>query len=116
MICSDTLPSAGCDGGNLEASDAGSEPATSPPATEPLHDQADGAGALQAKVEASETPAPTPPQTLREFETALRGLGFSRKQAATIARNGFAEKPAPQTDELQTLYAALQQRGFIFES
>jgi len=31
-----------------------------------------------------------PPQTLREFERALRRLGFTRQQATSIARHGFA--------------------------
>ena len=110
------LPIAGCNAGDLEASDAGSVPATSTPATEPLHDQADGAGALQAKAEASETPAPTPPQTLREFEAALRGLGFSRKQAASIAKHGFTQaSDADETDDgdsekVSEVLAALRRR------
>jgi hypothetical protein len=37
-----------------------------------------------------EATALVPPQTLREFERALRHLGFTRQQATSIARHGFA--------------------------
>lgn len=59
---------------------------------------------------------PQPPQTLREFEHALRTLGFSQRQAAAIARNGFkfdvaAEtpqpEPTPSAEQLNTLRALL---------
>ena len=43
---------------------------------------------------ASDTKA-KPPQTVREFERALRGLGFTRLQASHIARQGFAGAAAP---------------------
>ena len=57
---------------------------------------------------------PTPPQTLRELERALRGLGFSQRQAAAIARNGFkaqpieAAAPARSAAPLDAVRAALQ--------
>jgi hypothetical protein len=64
----------------------------------------------------------TPPQSLREFERALRGMGFTRLQATHIARHGFApgtaapdeataEPPAPApADDTSTraLAAALE--------
>lgn len=56
---------------------------------------------------------PTPPQTLREFEHALRGLGYSARKATAIARNGF-KASAPEPDEgieLHELRAALERRG-----
>jgi hypothetical protein len=53
----------------------------------------------------------TPPTTVREFERALRGLGFTRLQAASIARQGFsgASATAPEPDESEHLRAALEQ-------
>ena len=54
-----------------------------------------------------------PPQSLREFERALRALGFSRLQATRIARQGFAgataeAAPDPEPDESKRLHAAIQ--------
>jgi len=54
-----------------------------------------------------------PPATVREFERALRGMGFTRKQAADIARLGFshgtaaAELDDSESDETQPLREAL---------
>lgn len=61
----------------------------------------------------------TPPQSLREFERALRGLGFTRLQAERIARKGFdgataTAAPAPEPEpapDTQSLVAALQRRA-----
>jgi hypothetical protein len=69
-------------------------------------------------VEASDAQA-TPPQTMREFERALRGLGFTRLQAEHIARKGFrgvtaldAAAPEPERDlDLTSLAEALERRG-----
>jgi hypothetical protein len=36
-----------------------------------------------------ETPALSPPRTAREFDQAMRALGFSKRQAKTIASHGF---------------------------
>lgn len=74
--------------------------------------------AAPAPMEASEARA-TPPQSLREFERALRGLGFTRLQAEHIARRGFegatasaAPPPEPEPDtDMHTLMAALQRRA-----
>lgn len=63
--------------------------------------QADGestGSAAPVAADASETRA-TPPQTMREFERALRGLGFSRLQAEHIARKGFHTAPAEPSPE-----------------
>lgn len=83
----------------------------------------DSAGcAAPAPVEASDRRA-TPPQTTREFERALRGLGYTRLQAQHIARQGFsgatantpaAPEPEPEPD-MQSLVAALQRRARAFE-
>jgi hypothetical protein len=57
---------------------------------------------------------------VRDFESALRTLGFTNRQAKAIARKGFAAasahavpEPTPDPDELQmqSLLAALQQRA-----
>lgn len=70
---------AGCVGPTGEESQADAPP----PAA------GDGAGcAAPAPMGASAAQA-TPPQSLREFERALRGLGFTRLQAEHIARDGF---------------------------
>ena len=67
-------------------------------------------------MEASE-PKATPPQTMREFERALRALGFTRLQAQHIAAKGFAgvtaaaaPEPEPAPD-MTSLMAALQRRA-----
>lgn len=69
-------------------------------------------------MDASDAPA-APPQSIREFERALRGLGFTRLQAKHIARQGFSgataaaapvSEPEPDTD-MQSLMAALQRRA-----
>jgi hypothetical protein len=66
-------------------------------------------------------PKATPPQSLRELERALRGLGYTRQQAEHIAAKGFAgvtaaAAPEPEPDpDMQALAAALQRRGRAFE-
>lgn len=60
-----------------------------------------------------DTPALSPPRTAREFDQALRALGYSKRQAATIASRGFkglATEPEPAEDnsELDQLAAALR--------
>ncbi len=41
-----------------------------------------------------------PPATVREFEEALRALGYSNRQAKAIAREGFRPAvPEPDPDE-----------------
>lgn len=64
----------------------------------------------------------TPPQTMREFERALRTLGYTRLQAERIAAKGFAgvtataaPEPEPASDDMQALMAALQRRARAFE-
>ena len=104
---------AGCDSPTGEESQS----AAPPPAA------GDSAGcAAPAPVDAGSTKA-TPPQSLREFERALRTLGFSRLQAEHIARIGFsgatantpaAPEPTPEPD-MQSLVAALQRRARAIE-
>lgn len=74
-------------------------------------------------VDASD-PKATPPQTMREFERAMRTLGYTRLQAEHIARSGFqgvtantpaAPEPEPDPTEMQALKAALERRARAFE-
>jgi hypothetical protein len=50
------------------------------------------------------------PKTIREFEHALKALGFSQRESASIARSGFkaASNDTPDTDELAELAALLR--------
>ena len=100
---------AGCVGQTGEESQADAPPAA----------EGECAGrAAPAPMEASEAQA-TPPQSLREFERALRGLGFTRLQAEHIARRGFSgatatAAPTPQPEpepDMQSLMAALERRA-----
>lgn len=57
----------------------------------------------------------SPPQTIREFESALRVIGFTGRQAKAIAAGGFkAITVNEQDDQLDRLVAAL--RGARTES
>lgn len=52
------------------------------------------------------------PQTIREFQRALRGLGFSERQAKAVASHGFKALPGvdPEPPEdMAGLVAALKQ-------
>ena len=94
-------PAAGCAG-----DDAGPADALKPADTE--------SAGCAADVEADAAPArPTPPTTLREFEHALRSLGFSARQAAAIARAGFKASEPDAADGIQQheLRAALERRA-----
>ncbi len=81
----------------------------------PLQAAGDRAG-CPAPTQADDTEAQaTPPQSLREFERALRGLGFTRLQATHIARQGFsgatasaAPDPEPKTAESELLRHAME--------
>ena len=104
---------AGCDSPTGDESQAAAPP--------PAASECAGCAA-PAPVEASDQRA-TPPQTMREFERALRTLGFSRLQAEHIARRGFsgatantpaAPEPTPEPD-MQSLVAALQRRARAIE-
>lgn len=58
-------------------------------------------------------PKPTPPATRREFEHALRSLlGYSKRQAAAIAAEGFKARSADEDEgphRLEALVHALKQ-------
>lgn len=94
---------------------AESPPGPSAGCTEPL--EVSAAGCVHAESDTgSLAEPPTPPATVREFEQALRALGFSNRQAKAITRCGFrpamAEaEPEPASDDMQSLMAALQRRA-----
>lgn len=51
------------------------------------------------------------PQTIRAFEAALRGLGFSRAEAAAIAARGYRASLSAESqerDEMDELAAAAE--------
>lgn len=59
------------------------------------------------------------PQTIREFERALLGLGFSKSESKAVASGGFkAIHPTEQqlSEQLQALANAIAQHQSIFES
>lgn len=59
--------------------------------------------------------AKSKPQTIREFERALRGLGFSQRESATIAKGGFKSIAADEPeDDLSTLAALIAKNTTIF--
>jgi hypothetical protein len=61
-----------------------------------------------------EPPALSPPRTAREFDKAMRALGYSKRQAAAIAARGFkaldleADPAEDSSDDLERLTAALR--------
>jgi hypothetical protein len=57
-----------------------------------------------------EIPALSPPRTAREFEQALRALGYSKRQAAAIAARGFKclAEAEPSEDVSEELAALLK--------
>jgi hypothetical protein len=71
---------------------------------------------LSRTVEATDTKSK--PQTIREFESALRDLGFSKRESKAIASNGFkAIFPTQQLDEqINALADSLAKYRNIFES
>lgn len=63
----------------------------------------------------------TKPETLRQFEDALRTMGFSRREAAKLATKGFANfEPDPDVSELdpqaaRAVHAALRSLTSAFK-
>ena len=107
----DTLVHAGCvagpaaeDAGCAQAADDEGHTAATPTA------QPASAGCAAAPATDDATSKATPPQTVREFERALRDLGFTRLQATSIARQGFsgATAAAAEPSETEHLRDALQ--------
>lgn len=58
------------------------------------------------------------PQTIREFESALLGLGFSKRESKAVASGGFkAIHPTEQlSEQLSELAQAIARYQSIFES
>ena len=115
MTDNHSQPHAGCVG--TQDTDAGcvqglgeTGQASAPPPAD-----GDSAGSASPATD-SKGPTPAkPPQTVREFEHALRALGFSRPQAQAIARKGFSgataiaePEPEPAPSEPDQLRTALQ--------
>lgn len=116
----DNLVHAGCVAGPV-AEDAGCVQATrddGQAAVTPTAGPASGGAAAAPATDATGSKA-TPPQTVREFERALRGLGFTRLQAASIARQGFsgatATDAAAAPSESEQLSDALQRFASILK-
>lgn len=99
-VAGPVAPGAGCVQATRDDGQAAATPTAGPASA--------GRAAAPATDEAS-TKA-TPPQTVREFERALRELGFTRLQAASIARQGFsgATAAAPEPSEFEQLRDALR--------
>lgn len=56
------------------------------------------------------------PQTLRDFERALRDLGYSRNEAASIAKSGFKAVQAEDVSEqLEDLAAVIRRYADNFK-
>lgn len=56
------------------------------------------------------------PQTLRDFERALRDIGYSRNEATAIARGGFKAVQADDvSDQLEELAAAVRHYAGSFK-
>lgn len=59
--------------------------------------------------------AKSKPQTIREFERALRGLGYSQRESKSIAEGGFkALVPEEPEEDLSALAALIAKRTSIF--
>lgn len=77
-----------------------------------------GGGFIDLSRTVEATDAKSKPQTIREFESALRDLGFSKRESKAIASNGFkAIFPTQQLDEqINALADSLAKYRNIFES
>lgn len=100
--CADDLGTiAGCDTATSETP-VGVEPAAAP----------EGAGCADGvSSEDTESQGEQRPQSLREFERALRRLGFSRQQAANLSRfgwDGLNNEQVNPASELASLHAAIE--------
>lgn len=62
------------------------------------------------------TPDKSPPKTEREFERAMRELGYSKRQAREIAARGFkALADADPDDDVSELAALLERNTQVLE-
>lgn len=55
------------------------------------------------------------PQTIREFERALRGLGYSQRESASIAKGGFKAIGNDEPEDLSELAALIAQHTSILK-
>ena len=98
--------------GSIDDPVAESDPGSSAACIEPPAVSAAGC-------ERASSDTPTPPATLREFEQALRALGFSNRQAKAIARTGFrpamAEADPEPAPDIDSLAAALHLRALALK-
>jgi len=70
-----------------------------------------GAGCAVAAEAAGTSPEPIKPTTVREFEHALRTLGFTKRESESIARHGFraaANAADGDTADMESIFAAVQ--------
>ena len=118
MIRSDLSPSTGCADDLEPAAGCVQVPSEGQPGDLPA-EAVDSTECASTKAADVEPDRPQPPRTLRAFERALRDLGWSQRQAAAIAREGFkgatahetaAPEPEPDPD-MTSLMAALQRRA-----
>lgn len=75
------------------------------------------AGCTQAVVVSGDSTKPqTRPTTLRDFEHALRTLGFSARESKAIARDGFKVRQSPpEPDELESVRQAVLSRASLLK-
>ena len=71
---------------------------------------------IHGSTEPGTTPTKSLPRTTREFEAAMRELGYSKRQAKAIASSGFKglaiEDPA---DDVSELAALIERNSKLFE-
>ena len=59
--------------------------------------------------------AKSKPQTIREFERALRELGYSQRESASIAKGGFKAITNDAPQDLSELAALLERNTSILK-
>ena len=112
---------AGCVAGTVKAA-AGCDAATdakNPTNLQPASADA-SAGCAESTPPEADARQVHPPATLREFERALRGLGYTRMQAQAVARSGFGALQAspdaePESDDESSIAAALHALAASFK-
>lgn len=109
----DDEPHAGCVGTQDAAAGCGQVLGEGGPASTQQPAEGDSTGRAEPSTDQQVVTLARPPQTVREFERALRDIGYSRTQAQAIARKGFsgataAAEPEPAPSEPDHLRAALQ--------
>lgn len=115
-------PHAGCVGAPDAAAGCEHAPGDRPAGAESPQAADDGAGCTSTAAAVSEATTAKPPATVREFERALRTLGFTRSQASDIARQGFIKAAGtevlqvdPMADQVNELRALLARNAAILK-